>query len=122
MVKQQLLQGGINSSTNHKSKRQTVTKVVYGASISSVDEEDQTQEYYNVESILEKKKVGKKTYYLVKWEGYSKEEATWEPITNLRNVKDMVKQFEAQLIYRNDKIEEMINIKDITNMGQDKSK
>ena len=35
--------------------------------------------------------------YYVKWDGYSEKEGTWEPIANLKNVKDMVKEFDAQL-------------------------
>ena len=38
------------------------------------DGADQEQgDYFIVEKILEKKKVGKKTSYLVKWEGYSED-------------------------------------------------
>ena len=34
--------------------------------------------------------------YLVKWEGYTEAEATWEPMSNLLNVRDMVKAFELK--------------------------
>ena len=34
--------------------------------------------------------------YLVKWEGYQESEATWEPMSNLLNVRDMVKAFELK--------------------------
>ena len=53
-----------------------------------------SEDYYTVEKILEKKKVGKKTLYRVKWEGYSENECTWEPMANLKNVKDIVREFE----------------------------
>jgi hypothetical protein len=65
---------------------------------SSIGEPD--EEFYQVETILDKKKQGKKTLYLVKWEGYSVEESTWEPISNLKNVKDMVKLYEEALLKR----------------------
>jgi hypothetical protein len=32
--------------------------------------------------------------YFVKWDGFNESEGTWEPLRNLRNVKDMVKEFE----------------------------
>lgn len=71
------------------------------------------ENYFIVEKILEKKKVGKKTTYLVKWEGYSEDQNTWEPVSNLRNVKDLLLQFEAEL----SKNEEMkkITLKDVIN-------
>jgi hypothetical protein len=46
---------------------------------------------------LEKRQVGKRFQYLVKWEGYSIEQATWEPASNLSNVKSMIKEFEMGL-------------------------
>ena len=52
---------------------------------------------YTVDKILDRKKVGKKVMYYVKWDGYSEKEGTWEPIANLKNVKDMVKEFDAQV-------------------------
>ena len=54
------------------------------------------EEYYTVEKILEKKKRGKRTTYLVKWEGYTENEATWEPASNLKNVKEMISAFEKR--------------------------
>jgi hypothetical protein len=32
---------------------------------------------------------------LVKWKGYSKSQATWEPLSNLRNVKPMIEAYEV---------------------------
>src|SRR6202040_1295878 len=41
---------------------------------------------YEVEVILDVKKVGCGVKYLVKWSGYPVEENTWEPCRNLTNV------------------------------------
>ena len=53
------------------------------------------EDYFEVEKIISKKKIGRKILYLVKWEGYPIEEATWEPVANLKNVRDLVQQFES---------------------------
>jgi Chromo (CHRromatin Organisation MOdifier) domain len=49
---------------------------------------------YTVERILEKKKEGRRSLYLIKWDGFDEKEATWEPLSNLGNVKEMVKEFD----------------------------
>ena len=60
-----------------------------------LDEESEDDEhYFEVDKILDKKQVGKRFQYLVKWVGYSEDQATWEPPTNLSNVKNMLKEFE----------------------------
>ena len=41
------------------------------------------EDEYNMEKILDKKKVRGKTQYLVKWLGYEDEENSWEPAENL---------------------------------------
>ena len=43
-----------------------------------------------------KKKIGRKIYYLVKWLNYPIEDCTWEPLTNLENVKHMVEIFNSE--------------------------
>lgn len=53
------------------------------------------EEEYNVEKILDKKKVGSTWKYKVKWEGYSDDECTWEPKENLRNVNYLIDEYEA---------------------------
>jgi len=48
---------------------------------------------YTVDRILDKR-VSRKTgkaQYLVKWNGYSQEQSTWEPEENLSTVSYMVK-------------------------------
>jgi hypothetical protein len=51
---------------------------------------------YEVEAIVSKKAIKRKTFYLVKWQGYPSSENTWEPIENLENVKWMVDDFNQQ--------------------------
>ena len=54
---------------------------------------DDDDDVYLVEDIIDKRKHKGKVQYKVKWKGYSVDEATWEPLEHLRNVKDMIKQF-----------------------------
>ena len=48
---------------------------------------------YEVEAILDVKKVGCGVKYLVKWSGYPVEENTWEPHRNLTNVTLSLQDF-----------------------------
>ena len=50
--------------------------------------------YYQVEEILDKRinKKGKPEYK-IKWEGYSIDESSWEPLSNLKNVIYMIDEF-----------------------------
>ena len=54
------------------------------------------EEEYVVERIFNSRIYYKKIQYLVKWKGYTTEEATWEPITNLENAKDLVTAFHKE--------------------------
>ncbi len=60
-------------------------------------QEDEDESVFMVEKILDKRKDGRKVLYLVKWDGFEEKDATWEPLSNLNNVKDMVKEFDRQL-------------------------
>ena len=51
---------------------------------------------YDVEAILDVKKVGRGVKYLVKWLGYPVEENTWEPRRNLTNVALLLRDFFQQ--------------------------
>ncbi len=48
-----------------------------------------------VEKILDKRIKGSKIEYLVKWEGYSEADNTWEPIKNLENVVYLINEYES---------------------------
>jgi hypothetical protein len=55
---------------------------------------------FEVETILDKRIRRKKVQYLVKWAGYPVHDATWEPLDNLQNAMDMVKQYEREATNR----------------------
>ena len=52
------------------------------------------KEYYNVEKIITRKFDGKKKLYLIKWDGYPLQDCSWEPISHLENIADMVEIFD----------------------------
>ena len=56
---------------------------------------EQQQTEYEVETILDKKTIRKKPFYLVKWLGYPLHEATWEPLTHVDNAMDLVNEFDS---------------------------
>ncbi len=50
---------------------------------------------YEVEKVLAKR-VYKNSYeYLILWKGFAAHEATWEPLSNLSNAMEKVKEFES---------------------------
>lgn len=49
---------------------------------------------FSVEKILDKKREGRRLLYLVKWEGFEDKDATWEPVSNLGGVKELIREFE----------------------------
>ncbi|CAD8120309.1 unnamed protein product [Paramecium sonneborni] len=56
-----------------------------------------SQEEYMVEAITNKRIKNGRTEYEVKWQGYSDNEKTWEPIENLQSVMTYVLDFEQSL-------------------------
>ncbi len=52
-----------------------------------------TDKKTQVETILDKKNVKGKLYYLVKWKGYPFYNATWEPEANLTNCHEALQKF-----------------------------
>jgi len=58
------------------------------------------EEEWEVERILNKRKVRGKDKYLVRWKGFTAESDTWEGRKNLENAKEAIKEFEKE--YRRD--------------------
>jgi len=63
------------------------------------------EEEWEVERILNKRKVRGKDKYLVHWKGFMVESDTWEGRENLENAKEVVEEFEKE--YQRD-IEDMV--------------
>jgi len=54
------------------------------------------EEEWEVERILNKRKVREKDKYLVRWKGFTAELDTWEGRENLENTKEAIKEFEKE--------------------------
>lgn len=52
--------------------------------------------YYNIEKVVDKRVKGHKVFYLIKWEGFSEAENTWEPIENLQSCQHLIHSFERK--------------------------
>ena len=52
------------------------------------------KDYYEVEKIITRKTFGKNRMYLIKWLGYPLKDCSWEPISNLSSISDMVENFD----------------------------
>ena len=52
-----------------------------------------SETFYNVEKILDRKKINGQYEYKIKWEGYPMNESTWEPMKNLETVKELVEEY-----------------------------
>ena len=57
------------------------------------DVDNESEDMYEVEKILDKKTDKKGALYLVKWEGFSEAQATWEPEEHLQGVKWLMDDF-----------------------------
>jgi chromobox protein 1 len=54
-----------------------------------------SEEEYIVEKVVGKRRTPNgKIEYLIKWEGYTEDEKTWEPIDNLNNIMNLLTDFD----------------------------
>ena len=60
----------------------------------SIVTEDREEEY-EVERIVDSRYKGRRLEYLVHWKGWSDLDRTWEPVSNLGNTADAVRDFHA---------------------------
>jgi transposase InsO family protein len=56
-------------------------------------EGDGEGDYFEVEAIVDSKRVRRQLQYLVLWRNYPRSEATWEPAANLENAQEAVDKF-----------------------------
>jgi hypothetical protein len=57
--------------------------------------DDEGYDQWEVEAVLNKKRVGNNVKYLIKWKGYSAYNNTWEPVEHLMNAREYIEEFEA---------------------------
>ena len=60
-----------------------------------LDEEGHLE--YDVQAIINHKGKGARRKYLIAWKGYPLSESSWEPVSNLRKVKDMIAEYLARI-------------------------
>ncbi|KAK2586176.1 hypothetical protein KPH14_001442 [Odynerus spinipes] len=54
---------------------------------------------WEVEKIVGKKTIDGETLYLIKWKNWPRKHNTWEPLENLVNCTELMKEFEEQRLY-----------------------
>ena len=54
------------------------------------------EEEWEVERILNKRKIRGKDKFLVRWKGFTAEEDTWESRENLQNAEELLREFEEE--------------------------
>ena len=71
---------------------------------------------FNVEKIL-KKRINSQnhTEYLVKWEGFSNEENTWEPVEHFYNCKDQITKYEKNKLRKINSLKSKKNLQKVMN-------
>ena len=52
------------------------------------------KDYFEVEKIITRKVDGQNKFYLIKWVGYPLVDCSWEPISHLQKISDMVETFD----------------------------
>ena len=63
----------------------------------SIIEESSSEIEYEIEKIIGKRIIKGEIEYKVKWLGYDESQSTWEPMENLINAKEAIKEYENYL-------------------------
>jgi len=95
--------GFLNSAANPQNYAEETS---FDAS-QQVDEGQEVEPEYEVESIIKKKKHNNVIYYLVKWKNFPLENCTWEPRENLENAPLELERFEQSKQKSRSKAKEM---------------
>jgi hypothetical protein len=69
------------------------------------DPEDSINNIYDVEKILAKKYEAGRLLYLVKWLDYPESQNTWEPLTHLTEVPELIEEFEKEQLDREESLD-----------------
>ncbi len=77
---------------------------------------------YEVEKIINCKYYHNKKYYLIKWLCYPINQSTWEPKSNLKNLNNMIQEFESEYPYSIDKNMYNIFCKEMVNKNTKRKK
>ena len=81
---------------------------------------NEREKEYEVEKIIGKKMNGNSKEYLIKWKGYSEDESTWEPESNLENARLSIEKFEYSIKKQEKKLNNKKRIKQSININKAK--
>ncbi|ODN04520.1 Chromobox protein 3 [Orchesella cincta] len=56
------------------------------------------EDEYVVEKILDRRESKGQVFYLIKWQGFSDQDNTWEPYDNVSDCPELIKDFEERLV------------------------
>lgn len=81
--------------------------------MSDYSDESESSEYgevYEVEKIVGERIVGYKKQYKVQWKGFPIEEATWEPLENLKNANEKLREYKSKRFQTFTTVEKPLNV------------
>ena len=64
----------------------------------AADEEGESDEEYEPQTILNERLRRNKMQYLVQWRGFKKSEATWEPEAHIQSCSDIIKAWQEKIM------------------------
>ena len=70
-------------------------RVVSDDSPSDSSDSEPGQDVYEVEAILQRRKLGRSVEYLVAWKGYPADVNSWEPASGLTGARDAIVKFNS---------------------------